>query len=179
MRGRLVRLLETSRPTIKEEADETSAHPGMPLRRALRIDIPALAALQQAAYAPLKARIGMSLPPADADFTAIFETMEIWVEGSAEALDAALILDVKPDHLLIWSIAVAPERKGARLGSALLDFAEHRALEAGLGEIRLYTNERFTENVAWYLRRGFAIERIEQRPDRRIVHFRKKLGSEA
>ncbi|WP_413989485.1 GNAT family N-acetyltransferase [Labrys okinawensis] len=151
----------------------------MLLRRALRTDVPSLAALQQAAYAMLKARIGMSLQPADADFTAIFETMEIWVEGSAGALDAALILDVKPDHLLIWSIAVAPGRKGGRIGSALLDFAENRAQESGLGEVRLYTNERFTENVAWYQRRGYAIERIEERPDRRVVHFRKRLGSEA
>ncbi len=148
----------------------------MLLRRALHDDIPALAALQQAAYAPLKARIGTSLPPADADFDAVFETMEIWVEGEAGRLDAALILDPKPDHMLIWSIAVAPERKGARLGTVLLDFAEKRAVEAGLSEIRLYTNERFTENVAWYQRRGYAIDRIEQMPDRRRVHFRKRLA---
>ncbi|CAM5777120.1 acetyltransferase [Labrys miyagiensis] len=148
----------------------------MHLRRALREDVPAISTLQIAAYAPLKARIGVSLPPYDADFHALFETMEIWIGGDAEALDAALILDPRPDHLLIWSIAVAPERKGARLGTALLDFAEQRASEAGIGEVRLYTNERFTENVAWYQRRRYSIERIEERPDRRIVHFRKRLS---
>jgi ribosomal protein S18 acetylase RimI-like enzyme len=151
----------------------------MQLRRALRGDIPALAALQQAAYAPLKARIGTFLPPADADFSEIFETMEIWLEGRAEGLNAALILDPRTDHLLVWSIAVAPARKGAGLGSALLDFAESRALQAGLAEVRLYTNERFTENVAWYQRRGYAIERIEEMPDRRRVHFSKRLSGTA
>jgi ribosomal protein S18 acetylase RimI-like enzyme len=148
----------------------------MTLRRATSNDISALAALQQDAYAPLKARIGTSLPPADADFAAIFETMEIWVEGAVGELDAALILDPKPDHLLIWSIAVAPACRGARLGTTLLDFAEKQAVEAGLKEVRLYTNERFTENVAWYQRRGYAIDRIEQMPDRRRVHFSKRLA---
>jgi ribosomal protein S18 acetylase RimI-like enzyme len=147
----------------------------MHLRRAEAGDVPALAALQRAAYADLRARIGMSLQPYDADFAAVFATTEIWLAGPSEKLDAALILDAKPDHLLIWSIAVAPERKGAGLGSALLDFAEARAAEAGLPEVRLYTNERFTENVAWYRRRGYAVERIEERPDRRVVHFRRAV----
>lgn len=143
----------------------------MHLRRAVRTDIPAITALQQAAYAALKQRIGLSLPPHDADFVALFEGMEIWVSGPPEALEAALIIERKPDHLLIWSLAVAPALKGQRLGSALLDFAEDLARRDGHGLVRLYTNERFSENVGWYQRRGYLIERIEERPDRRIVHF--------
>ncbi|WP_454812682.1 GNAT family N-acetyltransferase [Labrys neptuniae] len=143
----------------------------MKFRRAARTEIPAITVLQQAAYAPLKQRIGISLPPHDADFMALFEAMEIWVSGSSEALETALIVEPKPDHLLIWSLAVAPALKGRRLGSALLDFAEDRARRDGHGLVRLYTNERFTENVAWYQRRGYTIERVEERPDRRIVHF--------
>jgi ribosomal protein S18 acetylase RimI-like enzyme len=148
----------------------------MILRRAKRDDIAALTALQRAAYEPLKLRVGVSPLPYAADYGALIETMEIWIAGPAGKLDAALVLDPKPDHLLIWSIAVAPERKGERLGSFLLDFAETRAIEIGLTELRLFTNERFTENVAWYQRRGYAIERLEQWPDRRVVHFRRTLG---
>jgi GNAT superfamily N-acetyltransferase len=151
----------------------------MNLRRATRTEIPAITTLQQAAYAPLKQRIDMALPPHDADFAALFETMEIWVSGPSEALETALVIEPKPDHLLIWSLAVAPARKGHRLGSTLLDFAEERARHDGHGLVRFYTNERFTENVAWYQRRGYAIERIEERPDRRIVHFSRDVAGAA
>lgn len=148
----------------------------MNLRRAIRSELPAVTALQRAAYAALKERIGMALPPHDADFEVLFETMEIWVSGPSQALEAALIVEPKPDHLLVWSLAVAPGLKGKRLGSALLDFAEDRARRDGHGLVRLYTNERFTENVAWYRRRGYLVERVEERPDRRIVHFSRDVA---
>jgi ribosomal protein S18 acetylase RimI-like enzyme len=147
------------------------------MRRALRSDIPAIAALQRAAFAPLKARIGLSLEPHDADFTAVFDTTEIWVLDGAAKLDAVLILAHRPDHLLIWSIAVSPSRKGTRLGTNMLDFAEKRAAEAGYGSVRLYTNQRFTENIAWYQRKGYGIDRVEERPDRVVVHFVKPLAA--
>ena len=147
----------------------------MKLRRAVSGDLAALTALQQAAYAPLKARIGMELQPADADFAAVLADKVVWVAGAPDALDVALILDPKPDHLLIWSLAVAPHLKGQGLGSALLDFAEAEAKLLGLGTVRLYTNARFVENIAWYQRRGYAIERIEERADRQIVHFLRTL----
>jgi ribosomal protein S18 acetylase RimI-like enzyme len=147
----------------------------MMLRRATAADLVALTTLQQAAYAPLKARIGLSLQPADADFALILADMAVWVAGEGGDLDAALILDPKPDHLLVWSIAVAPRLKGQGLGSALLDFAEAEAQRLGLGTMRLYTNARFVENIAWYERRGYAVERIEDRADRRVVHFVRPL----
>ena len=145
------------------------------LRRATPADRDALAALQSAAYAPLKARLGLTLQPVDADFAVVIRTMEVWLAGSPEALDAALILDPKLDHLVIWSIAVAPRLKGQGIGGRLLDFAEERAGALGFGTVRLYTNARFTENIAWYGRRGYAIERSEVRPDRTVVHFVRKL----
>jgi ribosomal protein S18 acetylase RimI-like enzyme len=145
------------------------------LRRAVQSDIPVLAALQRAAYADLKARVGTSLQPVDADFDAVFQNMEIWLAGEGDRLDAALILDRQPGYLIVWSIAVAPDCRGAGLGTALLDFAESNAVKAGLSEVRLFTNELFTENIAWYRRRGYQVARIDQRSDRRIVHFTKVL----
>jgi ribosomal protein S18 acetylase RimI-like enzyme len=147
----------------------------MKLRRAVTGDLAALTALQQAAYAPLKARIGMALQPAEADFAAVIADMVVWVAGAPDLLDVAVILDPRPDHLLIWSLAVAPHLKGQGLGGGLMDFAAAEARRLGLGTVRLYTNERFVENIAWYRRRGYAIERIEERPDRRIVHFVRQL----
>jgi GNAT superfamily N-acetyltransferase len=145
------------------------------LRRAVTADLPAIAALQREAYAPLTARIGRKPMPVDADFSALLRTMEIWVLDGQHGLDAVLILDPSEDHLLIWSIAVAERRKGRGLGRDLLAFAEDRAARAGVGVVRLFTNERFTENLAWYARRGYAVDRVEELEGRRIVHLARRL----
>ena len=44
--------------------------------------------------------------------------------------------------------------------------------------IRLYTGELLVDNVAWYQRRGYAIERTEVTSDRSVVHMKKKLEGE-
>jgi GNAT superfamily N-acetyltransferase len=51
--------------------------------------------------------------------------------------------------------AVAPGWWGRGLGRQLLELAEDRAREAGLAELRLYTNALMTENRAYYARRGY------------------------
>ena len=87
---------------------------------------------------------------------------EVWLARYRQdgAIEAAAILAPKEDHLLIWSLAVAPACKGRGIGSALMDFAEYRAALLGLATVRLYTNALFVENIAWYQRRGYQIERI-------------------
>ncbi|MDQ0471111.1 GNAT family N-acetyltransferase [Labrys wisconsinensis] len=148
------------------------------LRPATKADLPALALLQEAAYAPMTARLGRRPMPVGADFAALLDAMDIRVAGEGEALDAALILDWKADHLVIWSIAVSPVLKGRRIGSALLDAAEAAAAGRGLALVRLWTNALFTENLAWYQRRGYGIDRVEELPDRRVVHLSRQLTRE-
>ena len=87
----------------------------------------------------------------------------------------ALALEPSPDSLLIWSVSVDPARQNAGIGRRLLVAAEARARQLGLSAIRLYTGEKLTGNVRWYHRHGYAIERVEERPDRRIVHMVKVL----
>jgi ribosomal protein S18 acetylase RimI-like enzyme len=59
---------------------------------------------------------------------------------------------------------VAPAFQGRGLGRRLMAQAEQLARELGRAEIRLYTNARFTENVALYQRLGYRIDREEQGP---------------
>jgi molybdopterin-guanine dinucleotide biosynthesis protein A len=75
----------------------------------------------------------------------------------------------------LWSIAVAPERQGAGLGRRLLAFTEREALRSGVGEIRLYTNEKMTENIAFYERHGYRITKRDVREDRVLVYMSKKV----
>jgi ribosomal protein S18 acetylase RimI-like enzyme len=59
------------------------------------------------------------------------------------------------DHLFVDNVAVAPGQQGRGLGRELVAFAEEKAAEHGLPEVRLYTNEKMHENLDIYARLGF------------------------
>ena len=145
------------------------------LRRATAADIPALTALQRAAYARNRDILGVEPLPLRADYDAIFANYETWLAEESGALLGALILEPRPDDLLIWSVATAPSEQGRGLGNRLLAAAEERARQLKLSTMRLYTGQKLVSNVAWYQRHGYAIERIEQMPDRTVVHMVKTI----
>ena len=89
----------------------------------------------------------------------------------SETTTGILILESRPDDLLIWSVATAPDARRSGIGNELLAAAESRARELPKCVIRLYTGELLVDNIAWYQRRGYAIERLEALSDRRIVHM--------
>jgi ribosomal protein S18 acetylase RimI-like enzyme len=148
-------------------------------RRAGPGDVAAVVALQQAAYARNRDLLGVEPLPLQVDYQEIVAQMEVWLFGPAEALRGALALQAEPDGLLIWSVATAPHAQGAGLGGAMLDFAEARARALKRSTIRLYTGKKLTDNVDWYRRRGFAIDRIEALADRVVVHMSKRLDEAA
>ena len=89
---------------------------------------------------------------------------------------AALIETIEqPDHLLIENVAVLPERQGQGLGRRLLALAEDVGRAQGYGEIRLYTNKLFAENIELYRRLGYRIDREEQNERGTAVHMSKRL----
>ncbi|MBV9066198.1 MAG: GNAT family N-acetyltransferase, partial [Methylobacteriaceae bacterium] len=113
--------------------------------------------------------------PLQADYAEILRDYEVWLHESESKLEGVLILAPRPDDLLIWSVATAPAARGRGLGNRLLVAAETRARELGKRLIRLYTGELLVNNVGWYQRRGYAIERTEAMSDRRIVHIKKTI----
>lgn len=145
------------------------------LRRAAAADLDRLAALQRKAYAANRALLGVEPWPLQFDYANALAQYEVWLLETEQGLAGALILDTQPDHLLIWSVATAPQAQGGGIGGRLLEAAEHRARALGLRTIRLYTNEKLTKNVRWYHRRGYVIERVEELADRRAVHMVKQL----
>ena len=146
------------------------------LRRGTRDDLPAVVALQRAAYAKNRTILGVEPLPLMADYADVFAAFEIWLAEGAAGLEGILIVERRSDDLLLWSVATAPEQRGRGIGNRLLAIAEARARELGRGRVRLYTGEKLTGNVAWYERHGFARERIEDLGDRRLVHMMKRLG---
>ena len=147
----------------------------MTLRRAGPADIPSILALQQAAYARNRDILGVEPMPLLADYADIVASHEIWLAEGTDALEGVLILQARPDDLLVWSVAVTPASQGSGVGNKLLAQAEHRARALNRSRLRLYTGEPLTGNIAWYQRHGFVCERVERLCDRRIVHMVKDL----
>ncbi|WP_250003831.1 GNAT family N-acetyltransferase [Actinoplanes sp. M2I2] len=100
-------------------------------------------------------RIGAPPRPMTADYDALVAAGRCWVAADGDDVLGMLHLEPAGDHLEVETIAVAPAAQGRGVGGRLLAFAEDRARELGLPEVRLCTNEAMTENLAYYPRRGF------------------------
>lgn len=145
------------------------------LRRATAADLDAVVGVQQAAYTRNRTLLGVEPIPLQADYRTILSSMDVWLAGADGRLDGVLILETRPDDLLIWSIAVDPKTQTLGLGRRLLAAAEDQARAAGRSVMRLYTGTRLTHLVDWYGRHGYTVERIETLSDRSITHMMKPL----
>ncbi|MEU5402498.1 GNAT family N-acetyltransferase [Streptomyces sp. NPDC005963] len=145
------------------------------IRPAIAADVRVVKAVTDAAYHPYIARIGVVPAPMEADHAADATAGRMFVVGNP--VRGVIVLLPQDDHLLLESVAVHPEAHGKGLGRALLGFAESRARELGLPEIRLYTNALMTENQTLYPRYGYELEgrRVDGPYDR--LHYRKRLPS--
>src|SRR5215467_6823504 len=101
------------------------------LRRADAADIPSVTALQRSAYAGNRSILGVEPLPLLADYDSLRSSCEIWLADGAGGLEGVLILQVRSDNLLLWSVAMSlsarappwatgcsPPRKHGRGGSA-------------------------------------------------------------
>ena len=146
-------------------------------RRANDGDREHVEALQAAAYAKNRRLLGLEPLPLQADYGEIFATMEVWLAEQRDRLRGVLILEVRTDDLLIWSIAAAPDAQGQGLGPIMLDAAEVRARQLKRHIIRLYTGSPLAPLISWYQRSGYHVERMEQLADREITHMMKRLDN--
>jgi ribosomal protein S18 acetylase RimI-like enzyme len=126
------------------------------IRRAEPADRAVVEAIVEAAYSPYIARMGKPPGPMLDDYVALIAQGAVSVlEDSAGEIAAIIVLLPKPDHLLLDNIAVSPNRQGQGFGRRLIEFAEAEARRLGHRELRLYTHETMTENIALYTRIGF------------------------
>lgn len=149
---------------------------GRVLRRAGLDDLAAVESLQKAAYARNRILLGVEPVPLLWDYARVFREREVWVLDVPEGLGGVLILQARADDLLIDSVAACPKAQGFGYGNLLLTAGEARARALGRRTARLYTGEPLSANIHWYRRKGYAIERVEQLPDRRLVHMAKAVG---
>ena len=148
------------------------------VRRATAADAVGVRELTRAAYAKWVPLLGREPRPMTADYDAAVRDHLVdllRVDGEAAAL---IEMARTADHLLIVNVAVAPAHQGRGYGRALMAHAEEVARSLGLGEVRLYTNALFAENLQLYSRLGYRVYREEEQPQLgRTVHMSKRLGS--
>lgn len=156
----------------------------MPERSAIRQarpgDAATIVSLTTQAYAPWTALLGAAPIPVAEDYGPRITAGEVWILERGQEPAALLVIETHPDHLMIFSVAVAPQFQGLGLGIHLLRFAEDLAREAGIAEIRLYTNARMERNIALYLSFGYRETGRRPnpvRPDWTVVDMAKAIGA--
>ena len=149
---------------------------GTRVRAARNADVPALQALVAGAFAPFTARTGVRPAPVATDWETVVWALAAVVATRDDRVVGVVVLWPHPDHVLVETLAVAPEEQGRGVGAALLDRAELTAIESGTNTVRLQTDARMTEALAHWVRRGYA--EVGRRPldgvDR--VLLEKRLG---
>jgi len=149
-----------------------------PLRQATPGDATAIRNLTRTAYAKWVPLIGREPKPMTVDYDRAvrdhrFDLLEI--EGRLAALIETV---THADHLLIENIAVEPALQGRGIARGLIAHAERLAMASGLRDVRLYTNQRFAENVRLYAKLDYRIDREEIIGDGVVaVHMCKHFAS--
>jgi N-acetylglutamate synthase-like GNAT family acetyltransferase len=139
-------------------------------------DVAAIRQLVQAAYGHYPPILGVTPAPLTADYAALVGAGHVHVAEHAGAVVGVLVLESYPDYLLVENLAVAPDTQGQGVGSTLLALAEQQAAAQGLSELRLFTHERMTDNLAYYPRRGYVETHRTDDGGFHRVHFAKSLA---
>jgi ribosomal protein S18 acetylase RimI-like enzyme len=146
------------------------------LRRAQTADVAAVAALTDAAYTHWIPVIGRIPLPMESDHGAAVAAGNVDLLFAGEAIAGLIETEIHPDHLLVVNVAVDPAFQGAGHGKRLMAHADAKARAAGLDTLRLYTNDKYTANIALYERLGYTIDRREPFRGGIMVYMSKKLA---
>ena len=146
------------------------------VRQAVEADTAVLGAIAAEAYRRYVPRIGREPAPMTADYARAVRSGLTWVAEADGEVVGLLVLVVRPDHLLLENVAVLPSAQRRGVGARLLGLAEEEAQARGLHEIRLYTNEAMTENLAYYPRHGYTETHRAGQGGFRRVFFTKHLA---
>ena len=145
------------------------------LRRAGTADAPAIRALTRDAYAKWVKLIGREPWPMIADYDVAVRDHLIdllTVDGEVVALVEMI---AQSDCLLVENLAVAPAHRSRGYGRLLMQHAEQVTTGLGHRTLRLYTNQRFIENIALYRWLGDQIDREEVVGATVVVHMSKMI----
>ncbi|CAB3667138.1 GNAT family N-acetyltransferase [Achromobacter pestifer] len=145
------------------------------IRQATPDDVPAIERIVTDAYTPYIARIGATPGPMRDDYAARVEQGVVYVLQEQHSIHGVLVLIPEGDYMLLDNIAVSPLSQGKGYGRVLMQFSETAARQAECRCIRLYTQEKMTENIAIYARYGFVETHRAEEIGLRRVFMQKRL----
>ncbi|MBP7000301.1 GNAT family N-acetyltransferase [Amaricoccus sp.] len=162
--------------TSTDPPGATPAAASVAIRPAAAADEPAIRACAAQAFARYVPLIGRRPAPMDANFAAQIAAGEIRVAADpAGALQGYVAFRAEPPAMLLDAVAVLPAAAGRGVGKALIAACEAAARRLALAEVRLYTNERMTSNLAMYPRLGYVETARHTEDGFSRVYFRKPL----
>jgi ribosomal protein S18 acetylase RimI-like enzyme len=146
------------------------------IRDATAADADAVVACVRSAFAIYADRMADEPSPVRADYPDLIgRGLVRVVGGDAGDVAGVIVMWAEPDHVYVETLAVRPDRQGSGIATRLLAAADRAALDAGVDEVRLCTNEVMRENLEYYPRHGFQeTHRSTVGPYRR-VHFRRRV----
>jgi GNAT superfamily N-acetyltransferase len=156
------------KPTI------TEGNSAMQIRPADAADLPTVERIVRDAYTKYIERIGKPPGPMLEDYRAVVRAHAAWVLED-DGFAGVIVLLPEDDHLLLDNVAVDPARHGRGFGRVLMEFAEREARRRGYDELRLYTHEKMSENVAMYARLGWQETGRGEQAGYNRVFFRKRV----
>lgn len=147
----------------------------MNIRIAVEDDRQAILECVDDAYRKYIDRIGKKPAPMFANYLELISKSLVYVATDKEQLKGLIVLILKENYLLIENVAVYSIFQGEGIGRRLIEFAFMLAKEAGLQEVRLYTNELMNENLLYYPKFGFIVLNRSIEDGYRRVYMSKSL----
>jgi ribosomal protein S18 acetylase RimI-like enzyme len=146
------------------------------IRQATAQDETQIRECAEKAYERYVQLIGRKPAPMVADFTSQIAKGEVFLAMDNQGeFQGFIIFYTEEGHILLENVAVLPRAAGCGVGKELINFCENAARERGLDAVKLYTNEKMTENLSIYSKLGYAEvgRRTEEGFNR--VYFEKAL----
>jgi ribosomal protein S18 acetylase RimI-like enzyme len=147
----------------------------MNIRPAGTSDVSAMTRIVADAYSKYIARIGKPPGPMLDDYASHVRSHTAWVVENDGMVAGLIVLQPMDDHLLLDNVAVDPAFHGRGIGRVLMGFAEQEAQRRGYRELRLYTHEKMTENLAMYPALGWQETWRGEQAGYQRVFFRKAV----
>lgn len=141
------------------------------IRRAVAADAEAVAGLTRRAYAKWVAVIGREPLPMGFDQDAAIRDDLVEVMEIDGRLVGVAHLVIEAAAVVLENLAIEPDRAGQGLGRWLIAHAEAVTRDLGRPRLRLYTNARFEENMRFYEKAGYGVDREEAFRGGVVVHM--------
>ena len=138
----------------------------MRIRSAVASDLGLVNDLTRRAYEHYIPILGHEPMPMLEDYAPRIAAGEVWLLEDGGSVAGLIVLDKREEALLIYSVAVAPERQREGLGQRLLAFAEDIACERDLPKVSLVTYALMERNISIYRHFGYMETRRRPHPKR-------------